>query len=634
MIELSLNQIVKYYGATKVLEDITFEAKTGERIGIVGRNGTGKTTIFKVISAIEEYNGGTMSIRKGSTVGYLDQIPEYSEGYRVIDVLNTAFKKTFKIKSKMQDLEKKMSSTSGNELNSIMKKYGELQNIFEHMGGYEIDEKISKVSSGLKLSDEFKEKKFINLSGGEKTTVILGKILLQNPDILLLDEPSNHLDIESVEWLEEFLKEYKGTVLIISHDRYFLDMVATRIVEVEDMKTNIYEGNYSYYVEEKERRILAQYEDYKNQQKKIRAMEDAIKRFREWGTKADNADMFVKMRNMQKRIDRMEKIDRPILERKQINLNFSVQKRSGKDVIMIDNLIKAFGNNVVIDGLKFHVRYGEKVALLGKNGSGKSTLIKIIMGEYQKDRGEVKLGSSVKIGYLDQNIQFKNENQTVLETFREVHTMPEGNARRILASFLFYGEDVFKKVCDLSGGEKSRLKLCILMQKDINLLVLDEPTNHLDIDSSEMLEVALKEFQGTILFISHDRYFINKIAEKISEIRDKKLFSYVGDYNYYKKKKNQAKIRQEDKNKVLKSKEKKSNISKSNNKANNKKKSHISVDKLEGQISELEEVISLKEKEMEKYATNQEKLTKIYEEKNILEDKLNILIEKWTEVCN
>ncbi len=636
MIEVALNNVGKYYGANKALENITFEAKTGERLAIVGRNGTGKTTVFKIVAGIEGYNGGQLFIRKGATIGYLDQIPNYPDDYRVIDVLNTAFQEEFKVRKQMRELEEEMSKVDPNELEAIMKKYGELQNSFEHMGGYDIEEKISKISSGLKIADEFKEREFAFLSGGEKTTVILGKILLQNPDVLLLDEPSNHLDIESVEWLEEFLKDYKGSVITISHDRFFLDKVVTRIVEIEDKKTSIYEGNYSYYVDEKKRRLQEQYETYQNQQKKIKSMEDAIKRFREWGTRADNPKMFIKARNMEKRIEKMDKVDRPIMDRKKINLDFSANGRSGKDVIKVSRLSKSFGDNLVLDGAELHIRYSEKVALLGKNGSGKSTLIKLILGEYLPEEGKIELGSRTKIGYLDQNINFENENLTILEAFKKEQIISEGEARGILARFLFYGEDVFKRIGDLSGGEKSRLKLCQLMYQDINLLILDEPTNHLDIDSREMLEEALREFEGTILFISHDRYFINKIAERIVEIRDNSTYSYVGDYSYYRQKRNEEILKASVKQLIsrpIRSNENNTKETKENSKKVPSKYSiQIRNEKIEKEIEEIESLIKIKEEEMEKYATDHEKLTDIYVEKEALEAKLNLLLEQWTEL--
>ncbi|RKD30510.1 ribosomal protection-like ABC-F family protein [Thermohalobacter berrensis] len=628
MIELSLNEIKKYYGANLVLENITFEAKTGEKIGIIGGNGTGKTTIFRIIAGIEEYDGGVLAIRKGASIGYLNQIPNYPKDYKVIDVLKTAFKKVLSIREDMVKLEEKMSKANEDELNKIMKKYGELQNKFEHMGGYEIEEKLSKICSGFKFTDKFVKRRFMTLSGGEKTTVVLAKILLQNPDILLLDEPSNHLDIESVEWLEDYLKEYRGTVLIISHDRYFLDRVVNRIVEIEDKKSSIYDGNYSYYVEEKERRLLAQYQEYQNQQKKIKAMEEAINRFKQWGNVGDNDKMFIKARNMQRRIERMEKVDKPILEKKKIQLNFSVDSRSGKDVVKVEGLKKSFGNKVVLDNLNLHVRYSEKVAVLGKNGSGKSTLIKILLNQYKWDKGEVKLGSNVKIGYLPQNIAFEDENTTVLETFMRSCNVIEGVARGILAKFLFYDEDVFKKVANLSGGEKSRLKLCQLMHQDINLLILDEPTNHLDIDSREMLEEALENFKGTLIFISHDRYFINKLATRIVEIQNKRLKEYLGNYDYYKEKKSEEYFKEDKKPKEVKKNKKKKIKKKKVAKKDNSKL----IKKLEREIEDTEDLIKQKDKEMEEFASDYEKLNELYKEKDKLQQKLDSLLEEWVSL--
>jgi len=629
MIELALNNVCKYYGANKVFDNITFEVQTGERLALIGRNGTGKTTIFKIIAGIEEiekHDGGVLSIRKDATIGYLDQIPSYPETYKVSDVLNTAFKQQYDIKESMNRLEKEMATVQGTELDKIMKKYGELQLHFEHHGGYEIEEKLSKISTGLKISNEFMEREFSILSGGEKTTIMLGKILLEGPDILLLDEPSNHLDIESIEWLEEFLKEYKGTVLIISHDRYFLDRVITRVVEIEDGEISTYLGNYSYYVDEKERRMLEQFEAFKEQQKKIKAMEDAIKRFRDWGTRADNEAMFKKAASMQKRIDKMNKIDKPIFDRAKIQVNFSGKERSGKDVIRVKDLRKSFEDNLILRNLELHVRYGEKLAIIGKNGSGKSTFLNILLGHLEADGGEVELGSRVKIGHLEQNISFENESHTVLEAFRDKYTIAEGMARGILAKFLFYGGDVFKKVGSLSGGEKVRLKLCILMQEDINLLILDEPTNHLDIDSREMLEEALEEFNGTIVFISHDRYFINRIGKRIIEFRDREAYDYLGNYEYYREKKIQEKSVIEN----LINKEKTTKIKIVTEKpVDEEKRKEKMIVKLEEEIQKLEDLIKAKDNEMELHANDHQILSDIYSQRNMLQKDFEDLLEEW-----
>lgn len=635
MIDISLNGISKYYGANKVLEDISFEIHSGDRIGLIGKNGTGKTTILKIIAGIENSDGGLLSIRKNTTIGYLAQIPDYPKEYKVIDVLNIAFEKQNEIREKMQQLEKNMANSNEDEIEKIMKTYGELQYSYEHMGGYETEEKLSRVCTGLKFTENMIERSFSDLSGGEKTTVMLGKMLLQNPDILLLDEPSNHLDLESVEWLEEFIGEYKGSVLVISHDRYFLDNIATKIIEIESKKSKTYIGNYSFYMQYKEEMLNLQLETYKTQQKKIKEMEDAIKRFRDWGTRADNEMMFKKAANMEKRIEKMDKVDKPTLSQRKIKVNFAQGERSAKEVVCIKGLRKSFGENVIIENLDLSVRYKERLCILGKNGSGKSTLIKLLINKYTQDAGEINIGSRVRIGYLEQEIFFEDEEKTVLETINEYFMVPEGEGRRILAGFLFCGEDVFKKIKSLSGGEKSRLRLCIMMQEKNNLLILDEPTNHLDIDSREMLEKALEDFEGTVIFISHDRYFINKLAERIVEIDNKKLIEYLGNYSYYREKKVESRenLKNEKANNNEKNSLNKKLIDCNNGKINSeetKRKKKISL--IEEEIQEIESLISQKDKHMEKAAHDFEKLNELYNEKKTLIERYDELLEKWVEL--
>ncbi|WIV13306.1 ribosomal protection-like ABC-F family protein [Proteiniborus sp. MB09-C3] len=636
MIDISLNEISKYYGANKVLEDITFEIHSGDRIGLIGKNGTGKTTILKIIAGIENSDGGILSIRKNATIGYLAQMPDYPKEYKVIDVLNTAFERQNEIKAKMRELENKMSSSNEDEIEKIMKNYGELQYTYEHIGGYEIEEKLNRVCTGLKFTESMLERNFGNLSGGEKTTVMLGNMLLQNPDILLLDEPSNHLDLESVEWLEEFIKEYQGSVLVISHDRYFLDNIATKIIEVESKKSKTYIGNYSFYVQYKEEMLNLQLEAYKTQQKKIKQMEEAIKRFREWGTIAGDEPMFKKAANMEKRIEKMDKVEKPILNQPKIKVNFTRGERSANEVVRINGLKKSFGENVILENLDLSVRYKERLCILGKNGSGKSTLIKLLLNKYTQDEGEIILGSRVRIGYLEQEIFFEDEEKTVLEAINEYFMVPEGEGRRILAGFLFRGQDVFKKIKSLSGGEKSRLRLCIMMQEQNNLLILDEPTNHLDIDSREMLEKALENYDGTIIFISHDRYFINKLAERIVEIDNRKLIEYLGDYNYYKEKKSEIKMAliadkiKAHEVKPINKRHKDNNISPEAEEAKKKRKASF----LEEEIQELEDLISQIDSQMEKVAYDHEKLSELYNEKESLTSKYEGLLAKWVELSS
>lgn len=630
MIEIALKEVEKYFGGNRIFSNISFEVQNNERVGLIGKNGSGKTTIFKIIAGIENKDNGSISIRKNSTIGYLEQIPDYPKHFKVIDVLKTAFQVQYEINKELKIIEVQMGSLTGNELDRVLRKYSELNELYLAKGGYEIEEKMSKVCTGLKFEEESLDREFMTLSGGEKTIVMLGKILLENHEILLLDEPSNHLDVTSIEWLENYLKSYSGTVLIISHDRYFLDRVVTKIVEIEEGETSLYNGNYSYYVIEKQRRIFEEFEAYKDQQKKIKAMEKAIKKLREWAVQGDNEKFFKRAESMQKRLDKVERVDKPLINQAKIKLDFAKSDRSGTDVVSLKGICKGFEDKGVLEDLYLEVRNRESTALLGSNGSGKSTVIKIILGQVIPDKGEVKLGSNIKIGYLPQNITFDNEDLTVLDVFREEITISEGEARGILARFLFYGERVFKKVKNLSGGEKSRLKLCKLIQNDINLLILDEPTNHLDIDSREMLEEALIIFEGTILFISHDRFFINKLAKRIIEIEDKKIFSYNGDYEYYREKKNKSKqaVTEVPKEcKVNKQHHKTINKTISNNKI-------IKIEKLENMIQGLEEKIASIEIEMNIKGSEYEKLLELGKEKEKIQEELDITIQKWMDLEN
>ena len=631
MIELALKEVEKYFGGNRIFENITFEVQNGDRIGLIGRNGTGKTTVLKIIAGMENHDKGSISIRKNSTIGYLHQIPDYPESFKVMDVLKIAFKIQYGINDRMKILETQMSTLKEKELEYALRKYGELNELYDTKGGYEIEEKMSKVCTGLKFNYKFLSRDFISLSGGEKTIVILGKILLENPDILLLDEPSNHLDVTSIEWLEGYLKVYKGTVIVISHDRYFLDRVVTKIVEIEDGESSFYGGNYSYYVSEKQRRVFEQFEAYKDQQKKIKAMEKAIKQLRIWATQADNEKFFKRAASMQKRLDKIEKVDKPIINQPKIQLNFEGTDRSGKDTVSIKGLCKSFDNKKILEDLYLEVRYGERTALIGDNGSGKSTIIKTLLGEVDADCGEVRLGSNTKIGYLPQNVDFNNEELTVLEAFREDIYILEGPARGILAKFLFYGESVFKKVKNLSGGEKSRLKLCMLIQNDINFLMLDEPTNHLDIDSRENLEEALMEFSGTILFISHDRFFINKLSERICEIEDKKISDYKGNYEYYKEKKNEFKRNKIETPAIYKERVKANKVNTQKQTSNNKLRE---AESLENTINELEGKLKDIDVEMNNKGNEYEILMVLGNEKLRIQEELDTIMEKWMDIEN
>lgn len=623
MIELALKNIVKFFGATKVLEDITFEIQGGEKVGLVGRNGSGKSTILKIISGAEQQDSGELMIKRGTTISYLSQIPSYPDGLTVREVINCAFEGINRIEKEMKKLEGEMKSLRGRELEKALEEYSILQHSFEASGGYEREEKLSRVCVGLNLSEEFMNQGFDTLSGGEKTTVVLGKILLEGPDLLLLDEPTNHLDMEAIEWLEDYLKNYRGMVVIVSHDRYFLDRVVTKIIEVEDMASETYKGNYSDYIKQKEENLMLQFENYKEQQKKIKAMEKAIKDLRDWAVRADNNKFFRRAASMQKRLDRMEKIERPILEREAMKLNFKDTTRSGRDVIKVSSLDKSYENKALLKNAELLVRYGERTALIGPNGSGKSTLLRMILGEEETDFGEASLGANVKFGHLPQVIEFEDEEMTVLECFRNGITIPEGKAREYLSKFMFFGNSVFKRVKSLSGGERSRLKLSRLLYDEINVLILDEPTNHLDIDSIETLEEALEAFEGTIFFISHDRYFINKISQRVIALENKKLVSYPGNYDYYREKK--ANLYDKNKEKAQENKE----VPKRSGSQKTEKKNEFKIARLEEKILELEEGVKEVEERISSISSDYEALNSCLSEKQRLQRELEAAMEEW-----
>ena len=545
MIEISVNNAQKNFGFKRVLDGFDLEATTGERIALIGPNGCGKTTLFKIISGEENLDQGMVSIRRNATIGLLSQIPpKVTDDVTVRDILLKTFDEVFKVEKQLREYEEKLATVSPDKMDSVLEMYGKLQEHFTNMGGYEIDEKVSKICNGFKISDEMLDRSFNTLSGGEKTIVNLASLIISNPDILLLDEPTNHLDIETLEWFEQFLSNYKGTIIISSHDRYFLDKVATKTVLIDKGKSEVYHGNYSYYLEESERRALAEFDEYKNQQKQIEAMKAAVKKLKEWGERGDNPRFFRRAACIERKLEKMELLDRPD-SKKQLPLDFEINGRSGKDVLVADDLGIIIGDKVILDGAELFLKYGEKVCLMGKNGAGKSTFIKAVLYGDNICQGEIKIGSNVSIGYIPQEIRFEDENATILDTARKFYDGTETHLRASLAKFLFYGENVFKRVGKLSGGEKVRLKLFELIQKKANLLILDEPTNHIDIDTKEMLEEALSEYQGTLFFISHDRYFINKLAQRVINIENEKFQQYLGNYDYFKEQKTKKLVQPE-----------------------------------------------------------------------------------------
>lgn len=532
--------IQKYYGAELVLIDVSFEIKEGEKVGLIGRNGSGKTTLMKLISGSDAPDQGTLSIRRNARIGALAQIPDYGNGETVYHILQSAFHSLLEIKDEMQRLEAEMSASDAvrqpSRLEALLEQYGQKQDEFERGRGYEIEASIDRVTAGLGIPVEQYHRPFSTLSGGEKTKIGLAVILLQNPDILLLDEPTNHLDMAAIEWLESFLVTYNGTAIITSHDRYFLDAVAAKIIEIEDGEAITYHCNYSKYKEEKEARLLLQFAEYQEQQKKIQKMKETIKQLIEWGNRSNppNPGFHRRAASMQKALDRMIKLKRPILERKRIDLQLQQSDRSGKDALVLTGVGKSIEDRQLYSEITHTLRYGETAALIGSNGSGKSTLLKSILGMTESDTGEIRLGSRTETGYLAQESAPSDLKLTVLDYFRSEIGMETGEARNQLSRFLFYGADVFKQVCNLSGGEWTRLRLAILMYRKPNLLLLDEPTNHLDIDSREALEDALEEFPGTVLAVSHDRYFINKIARQVWALDNGRMTVTLGNFEDYK----------------------------------------------------------------------------------------------------
>lgn len=537
MMDISIANAKKNYGFKNVLDGFALDVTSGEKIGLIGPNGCGKTTLFKLITKEEGLDSGSISIRKGANVRLLSQMPPVvDDECTVRDILTRDFKDVFEIEAHMKELEKQMAVADPNELERILDRYGKLQNRFMDLDGYTINSKISELCNKFRIDENMLNRKFNTLSGGEKTIVNLASIMLSNPDILLLDEPTNNLDIDTLEWLESYLKSYTGTIILCSHDRYFLDKVVSKIVLIERGKSEIFFGNYSYYLEENERRTLAEFEQYKDQQKMIEAMKRKIKQLQEFGKLAypGGESFFKRAASIQKRLDKIELLDKPETV-KEIPLNFQMTDRSGKQVLMVRDFDLTVADKDLLDQVSFDVAFKDRTCLMGKNGSGKSTLIKYIMGLYENEQEDdhVRIGSNVSIGYIPQTITFENDNATILDVARKSYYGSETHLRASLAKFMFNGENVFKRVGTLSGGEKVRLKLFELMQKNVNLLIMDEPTNHIDITTQEVLEEALKEYPGTILFISHDRYFINEIAQKILYIEDKGITEYLGNYDDY-----------------------------------------------------------------------------------------------------
>ena len=610
MADISINEINKYYGSNHVLKGISFEVYSGEKVGLLGKNGSGKTTLFKIITGDEPYENGTLFKASGKKSEMLAQIPVFGESDTAEDVLRSSFKEATDVLIEMKKIESDANP-------SALARYGRLMEEYERLGGYDTEVKLDKVCGGMNIDERIRKSLFSQLSGGEKARVNLARILLRECDILLLDEPTNHLDLVSLEWLEKFLHDFAGTVVVISHDRIFLDRVITRIIEIDGGKANFYSGNYSWYVEEKRRRYIFQSEQYERQQKEIKRIEERAKWF------VEQNRYTTKHHAILSRIDHMEKVEKPAAERK-LTVGFDGGVYASKEIVSLDSVFKSYGTKIILNDLNLKIHRNERIALVGANGCGKSTLLKMITNEEQCDSGEIKVSVSVKPAYMPQIIALGDNDATVLETLRYATGVPEDKARSILTGFNFGYADVTKKISVLSGGEKSRLKLCLMMQDNVNFLLLDEPTNHLDIASREWIESALEDFDGTMLFVSHDRYFLNKFADKVWSMDNGIITEYKCGFDEYLEMTRPVSIQ-----------------TKKNTPKNPavKEKTPIRTEKPVSAVS-FEELIREAEAELKKVNTAIDsnshhsdfmKINELYEEKSRLEEKIDSLYNEWVK---
>ncbi len=537
MIDIQVNGLVKSFEVGhNVLDGLTFQIDQGERVGLLGKNGAGKTTLFKILTGELDYDEGQVTIATGRRLGLISQIPVYPAGYTVEDVLRTAFSRLQTLAEEMRALESRMAE--GDSDPSVLRRYGALSEKFEAFGGYDTDVAVNKIAAGLSISREMRAQLFDSLSGGEKTRVNLGRLILEDTDILLLDEPTNHLDLHATEWLEEYIRSFRGTVVTISHDRYFLDRIVTRVIEVLDGKAEFYSGNYSFYAVEKERRFQERMKQYEKEQAKIQQLEKAAEQLRMWAFQGMDKT-YRRAISMEKRIERMRTTAKPT-KAKKMDARFNTAEFHGDEVLALRNISKSYGEKNLFSGISLKVEGGERIALIGDNGTGKSTLIKMIVGELYPDDGRIRTGPQVREAYLPQIVHFDHPDWNLVENMMAAKKgLSAQSARNRLAAYDFRGEDVFKPVSVLSGGEQSRLRLCMLMDDEINFLILDEPTNHLDIDSREWIEEAVEAYDGTLLFVSHDRYFINRFATRIWELADGTITDYPCGFAQYRQMKAQ-----------------------------------------------------------------------------------------------
>ena len=625
MVDIRVSGLVKSFDLEKrILDGLTFQVDSGERVGLLGKNGAGKTTLFRMLTGELEPDEGEVQIGAGRRVGLISQIPVYPAGYTVEDVLRSAFDRMFRLKDEMDAISLRMEQGDSDE--SLLRRYGELNARFEGLGGWDTETAVNKVANGLTISREMRQQDFDSLSGGEKTRVNLGRLILEDTDILLLDEPTNHLDLRATEWLEDYLRKFRGTVVTISHDRYFLDRTVTRVIEIQDGKAEFYSGNYSFYAIEKERRYQERMKQYLKEQAKIKQLEKAAEQMHLWAFMGNDA-LHKRAFSMEKRIERMRTTEKPTKARK-LEARFQSREFKGDEVLQIKGLEKAFGEKKLFSDVYLRCEGGERIALLGENGTGKTTLLNILTGQERPDGGSVRMGPSVKAAYLPQVIWFEHPERTILDTMLYELDITPQSARNRLAAYQFTGEDVFKQVSVLSGGELSRLRLCMLMDESINLLILDEPTNHLDIDSREWLEEAVEAFDGTLLFVSHDRYFINRFATRVWELEDGAIGDYPMGFGQYRRVKEEERAAAAAAAVTVQPVKKTAGGRGSRTQQAAKKQLTI----CETAIARLEAEIARLDSEMEAAGSDAEKIGELYAARQDCEGKLEQELVRWEEL--
>ncbi len=617
MVDISVKDLNKFFViGENLLQGLSFDIQEGECVAILGRNGCGKTTLFKILTGEMDYDGGEVYVNPNKKLGLISQIPKFPAGYTVEDVLRSAFSVLTATKKKMEALEAAMAQGATQEQ---LREYDTLVNRFQSGGGYDMDVDVDKICNGLGITAQQRPQLFESLSGGEKTRINLARLLLEKTDILLLDEPTNHLDLNSVEWLETYINGFKGTVLAISHDRYFIDQVADRVIEIVDGHGEFYSGNYSFYMEEKQARFDLQMKQYEQEQAKLKQLGYTVERMKGWGI--NNRTLYRRAMSIQHRMERIQKTERPKAERT-MKASFGEKDFSGDVVFKMKNVSKAFGDRVLFSDVNLNVEGGERIALLGDNGTGKSTFIKCLLGE-EDCGGKIQFGPTVRWGYLPQIIHFDHPERSLYDTMLYEKNLTPQQARDRLGAFMFQGEDVFKTVGTLSGGEQSRLRLCMLMDEKINLLILDEPTNHLDIASREWVEAAIEEFEGVLLFVSHDRYFIEKFAERIWLLENGTIRDFPCGYRKYRSiLEHEAQARQLPA--VQTAPKPKKDKPRSGSKDSDKL-----VKKLEREIEKQEKVVADLEAQIQNAASDYQELNRLLGEKETAEEALLELMEQW-----